>query len=311
MSHIPLIHIGFHKTGTTWLQLRFFTPHYGFFPLATHQQISNTLVAPHDLAFDASRAQAWFAHRSAACPPDKVSVLSSEILVGNPFFGGRDSASLARRLKQVFPQARILITIRAQDKILLSTYAQYISRGGTMTPTQFFSGATDPGYSGFEARHFEYDRLVGLYQSLFGPDNILVAPQESLIAAMQTCCHTIAQFADNRSFGQLQERDMGKAGISYPEHALPLQRRTNHLRVSTLNPNPILSLSKRGGRDLLYRAAGRGLAHPLVAKLVLNKKPVTQTIRTLTPGLYEASNNRLLDMVRHPLELSAYNLSKP
>ena len=45
---------------------------------------------------------------------------------------------------------------------------QYLLRGGTMSPELFFAGDPELGFYGFRPEHFEYHRLVKLYQDLFG-----------------------------------------------------------------------------------------------------------------------------------------------
>jgi hypothetical protein len=59
-----------------------------------------------------------------------IPMVSSERLSGNPHSGGYDSAVLAERLHQVFPGARVLVMIREQRSMILSSWAQYVRVGG-------------------------------------------------------------------------------------------------------------------------------------------------------------------------------------
>jgi len=261
------------------------------------------------LEFDAKAVRAQMEAISATLPEDQTPVLSSEILVGNPFLGGRESDVFAQRLKQVFPEARILITIRAQQKIILSTYAQYVKRGGTMTAAQFFSGAPDMGYYGFDLNHFLYDRLVQFYQSLFGAENVYVCTQESFKGDLQAACQGIAAFAGNARFAQLQSEDTQRVGVSVPEYVLPLQRRVNYVRVSTLDPNPVIALSRKAGQDMLFRAVSKLASLSPVRRAAKNLRPITKEIIPMTSGQYEASNKRLQEIVHNALDLSGYDLA--
>ena len=52
MDKPVLIHIGYHKTGTTWFQKILFRPEFGLPPIMSHEEVFATLVRPHELAFD-------------------------------------------------------------------------------------------------------------------------------------------------------------------------------------------------------------------------------------------------------------------
>ena len=94
-----LIHVGYHKTATTWMQASLFRPHHGFAPILDHDDVFRLITAPHGLVFDPSAAAAdEIAARTYAAPPNLVPVISSEILSGQPFFGGRESDAFAERL---------------------------------------------------------------------------------------------------------------------------------------------------------------------------------------------------------------------
>src|SRR5437667_12441685 len=94
-----LIHPGFHKTGTTFLQDDVFTDRRLFRVLWSHGEIDRFVVKPHDLDFDASTALHDLDARRRAASRGIVDVVSSEILCGQPFTGSRDSVTQARRLK--------------------------------------------------------------------------------------------------------------------------------------------------------------------------------------------------------------------
>ena len=100
-------------------------------------------------------------------------MISSELMCGNPMYGGRGSDVYAERIRDIAPDARILITIRAQPKIIQSTYMQYVLRGGRASPEGFFAGAGVVGYTGFDPVHYEFDRLIGHYFGLFGSEQLV------------------------------------------------------------------------------------------------------------------------------------------
>src|SRR5438094_721969 len=100
----PLIHIGYHKTGSTWLQEQVFCDErFGFVSTDGPLPIDEAFVALNPFTFSAEQARALFSGllRSAA---DKalVPVISHERLSGDVGTGGVDSRMIADRLHETF-----------------------------------------------------------------------------------------------------------------------------------------------------------------------------------------------------------------
>ncbi|MEM7642008.1 MAG: hypothetical protein AAF366_05720 [Pseudomonadota bacterium] len=301
-----LLHVGYHKTATTWMQRRLFQPEHGYRQLADHQEISDRVERPTDLTFDPGPMRNLIADRMAQVAPGEVPVLSSEILSGHPFQAGRDGAAMARRLARIAPGARILISIRAQARILPSVYMQYLLRGGTMPAERFFKGTKAPGYFGFDPVHFEYHRLVGLYQDLFGAGSVFVWTQESIARDMEAAAHRLADFAGAEGFAGLTPEARLVQSASYPEAGVGVLRRINHVQSSTLNPTPILRLGRTP--QGLYRVAGFLFRRPPLSRILAGRRPVGDLVATRFAGHYAASNADLARISAHPLDLDGYDL---
>lgn len=304
-SRALLLHVGYHKTATSWMQQRLFQPRYGFRQLATHREVFSHVVQPHGLRFDPAPMRDLIAERQALMGADDWPVISSEILSGHPFQGGHESDVYAERLARIAPDARILISIRAQSRILPSVYSQYLLRGGTMPPERFFQGTDEIGYFGFTPEHFDYDRLTAHYQRLFGADRVYVLTQESLKADMPGAVVRLAAFLDGHKIPSIAPEDRRPYAPSYPEHAYGVLRRINHLQSSTLNASPILRLGHTPGG--LYKAAGWLLRRPPFSTLFGHRRPVTKYVARHFAGRYRDSNARLAALVTHPLDLSDYD----
>lgn len=299
-----LLHIGYHKTATTWLQRMLFVPKYGYRQLVGHEEVNRLVVAPHGLRFDPQPMRDIIDAETRTLSNALVPVISSEILSGHPFYGGLESDVYANRLKAISPNARIMVSVRSQKRVLVSVYMQYLLRGGTMTPAQFFGGKTDVAYYAFRPEHFEYDRLVSHYQSLFGAGNVHVTTQESLKADMSAAAAEIAVFCDNVQFTGLEDADQRVSAKSYPEYAVPVLRRVNHVQSSTLNPNPIVAFGHTPGG--LYKLAGFAMKRPVMARLLSQYRPVSDYVEQAFDGYFSASNKRLYDITRGRLDLSDY-----
>ena len=177
----PLLHPGYHKTGTTWMQRRLFIPEHGFAPIFDHVEIDRLIFQPGPYSYDAASVRALAEEKHARIGKDLVPVISSEIMSGQPYIGGRDGALIANRLKETFPEASVMISIREQLGLLPSLYMQYLQAGGTMPFAKFFAGRTVIGNYGFDPDFYEFDKFVGHYVRLFGQEHVMVHPMELLI----------------------------------------------------------------------------------------------------------------------------------
>src|SRR5438046_10505277 len=96
----PLIHIGYHKTGSTWLQQPIFRDgRFGFETHDTPLPVDEAFIAQNPFTFDASRARSAFtAPVEAAAERGLVYLVSHERLSGDVGTGGVDSKMIADRL---------------------------------------------------------------------------------------------------------------------------------------------------------------------------------------------------------------------
>jgi hypothetical protein len=300
----PLLHVGYHKTGTTWLQFRFFISEYGYGSILDHDDVSALVVDAHESERDAERLAAAAAAGGAALEPGQVPVVSSEILCGNPFHGGAGGAANARLLAQAFPDARILITIREQRRILTSVYMQYLSRGGTLPPEGFFAEQNAPGYPRFRAEHFRYAWLIGLYRDLFGAGNVLVLTQEEMARDLAGFLAKLSAFAEApRQDGF--PASAPRAAPSHPEAAAPLLRRINHFRAGPASSEPVFDLGRVSAE--IYRWTGGAARRQPLAGLLGGRRPVTEYVTARFAGRFADSNQALGRMVPG-LDLTGYEM---
>ena len=295
-----LIHPGFHKTGTTWLQKELFENSPQFSSLLGQYEIDDVLVKPHDLDFSAGPAiEAITARRSKS--GGAIDVLSSELLVGNPLFGSRDAATLASRLHEVVPDAKILLTTREQGGMLRSLYQQYLKRGGTQKLETFVQPNMEPGYFAFHPDLLRYERFAMLYERLFGPGSVLVLPHELLLRDPRRFLEALFEFATGTVPTEIWLPEMRKVGRSPPPGATDLIRFSNRLRQTVLNPGaPRIT---RPAGEVLFRAAYR---YPFSSA-----RQSAQWQRTIDPLLppYREANRDLQRFC--PVPLGAFRYPMP
>ena len=294
------IHIGYHKTATTWLQRRVFIPQLGFTPLLDHSDVDRLIIQPHDLDFDLGPARSALQHHRKSAPAGACQIVSSETLSGHPFYGGRQSAALAKRLHEVAPDAQIIVTVRSQETMLPSVYMQYLQRGGTLNCQAFFAGTMGYGYPGFEWEHFCYDRLIALYQSLFKRVHVMTyeqlahTPDQALLELAKSLNHPIPP---------LPRAGTQRVSTSLPQALAPLLRGINQTRISTLNPAPAIALTREPG--WMYRALTAG-AKVRLAQAFLKARPVDAYVRNHFKEVFTDSNRRLNEITDGQLDLSEY-----
>jgi hypothetical protein len=297
-----LIHIGYHKTGSTWLQDILFQPEYGYTPLMNHREVFENIVRPHGLLFHPQGAKKLILERTKKLDSKMVGVISSEILSGNPFYGGRESDQFAQHLYKINPNARILISIRSQVSMIVSVYMQYISRGGTLSLKEFFSDNPIIGYTRFAPEHFEYHRLIALYYKLFGTDNVMVATQESLAKNALSFAQSISSFANAIPLTKLNSNQVG---TSHPEYTAWLLRRINHFRSGPVSCEPMINLGLFS--NALYRIVGALGRQKIVKELLKNSRPIRNYIENRFEGRFKESNRQLKAMLGDKINLDHYD----
>jgi hypothetical protein len=168
-----LIHIGYPKAGSTFLQ-EWFRGHPNIF-YDTHflQPYSNTGVIP-DKTIPALNGRQHF-----VISEEQLVLWQGELdIVGlkfKPFDIKAQQQNTAEALKKNFPDAKVLIVTRGFESLLQSMYAQYISMGGIL------------GFAAYQeqmgehlATFYDYNRVINLYRNTFGPERVIVLPFELL-----------------------------------------------------------------------------------------------------------------------------------
>lgn len=247
MPQPVVVHIGFHKTATTWLQREVFPNHAGLRPYLQgdvwDDPFLRCIVADSDRRFDPQRARDTYdegLERLGATEPDDVVVVSAERLSGHAASGGYDTVRIARRLHETVPEARVLIVLRSQIDMVESEYRQLVGEGyrGRLS-SLWLSDAWKRVQ--FDLEHYEYDTLVREYQRLFGPDNVAVFTYEVLIADRAHFLDRLAEFFGVEPF-KLESVSTRDVHPGLPNRGIALLRLLNHFRRTELNPFPTVDI---------------------------------------------------------------------
>ena len=259
----PLVHIGYHKTATSWLQRRYFSDLTRGWHLCDRGLVGQALINRFSLEFDAGvvseTLHSWRAEAAAGAVP----VLSHERLSGYPHSGGYDSKELAERIAAVLPDARILIVIREQRNMLHSSYRQYVVDGGACKLESYLNPAAlgNSRVPAFTPAYFEYDRLIRCYRRLFDARHLLVLPYEMLGARPRVFLEAIERFAGVPPGAQPVPIDESRVNPGRSAIGIALLRRVNRLaHRNDLNPTPLVD-------SIALSTIGRRLANALDRRL--------------------------------------------
>ena len=257
MTERPMVHIGYHRTATTWFQQRFY-PLVRSGAWIPREAARLALIAPRAFDFDPDAARAALdAAAASAGLPDARKLICEENLSGylhNGGLGGLLSREMARRIQATLPDADIVVFLRAQPAMVAAAYAQYVRGGGTHGPERYVRaqelvhGASRHWYKAplFALDHFDYAPLLNHYAALFGRKRVHVFLFEAFAANPGGF---LRRFVDALELDvDLEAIDTTAVNASLSPARLTVLRRLNLLTArSVLDKRTLVSL--RGWHD--------------------------------------------------------------
>lgn len=316
-----LVHIGMHKTATTWMRKYLFTEAHGF-TLLNRVMAENSFDRTGVFDFDPGAVRAQFAEAIATAEQNEMNpVISLEHFTGTPFNRGLTLPLYAERLKTAFPDAKILLVIREQQALIASWYSLYVRSGGACSIHDFMQPPDHGAWSPvFRFDFLKYDGIIALYRRLFGEDNLCVLPYEQFREMPQEFVQNILAYTshpapDAGSHNEIPDshsgfRDVQAAIVENPARSalsIAMQRRLN----------PLLQRGESNGWSPLALPGAHKLADPLFAHLgALVPVPVeryisrrrTQAVEVLCAGRFGESNRRTVALTGLDLASHGYAL---
>lgn len=265
MAPRVVVHTGFMKTGSTFLQ-------NSVFPALPDVQL-------HSYAGDRRFIDLSIGVRSGATPPDCSATMSElrgwlrgsskhthlyswEGLVGGYLNDYRELETVTGFLKEAFPDAHILLAIRRQDTLIESLYRQSLQTYHFSTVPQFLNRSAD-GFGAFrpdapanlDVRSLSFEPFVAAYEQAFGPDRVTVLPYEWL------------RSAPDRFYAGLSESlgvtvpppppDAARENRGYSVLAARVAFMVNRFYKSAHNPKGVIPLKPLDPRYLLQQGLDR------------------------------------------------------
>ena len=230
------IHVGLHRTASTFLQVK-------YFPMVPNSNyISQLDIVEELVAITTTSEFLWqttdvknntVKSLSKKINAEKINILSAEALSGFPFLKSINRSLIFERLYEIFPNAKLILGIRAQDKLLQSYYSLYIREGGTLKFEELLNNQKR-GFFGYtiydslietlDLDTLKYNLIIKELNGLFGVKNVHVF----LLEELQESERAIERLSDFLNVEVLINREE-KVNAKFPLNALRVIRVLNVL----------------------------------------------------------------------------------
>lgn len=309
---VPLIHVGYPKCLSTWLQQHLFQPKYGYTTVMNPVSVQLRLIDPLPLTFDPGQVHAFLGEH---VPPSQtggpIPVITSEALSGNMFCGGYNSKELANRLREVFPESRILVIVREQKSMIRSLYSSFVSWGMPHSIERLLEPVDARRIPQYNAVYLQYDRLITYYRNLFGEQNVLILCYEQFKEDPKRFLGAIRDFSDNKALTEALIDELPVASRANPGRMLAnlfYQRWYNYFFVSNgANYAGLFKDSPDATMKRLREIRRRNKRFPKFMSQWF-EKGFRESIKVKTKGQFGESNRRLSQLMKVDLALYGYEM---
>lgn len=228
-----IIHIGFPKTGTTWMQ-------ENLYPL-----ISNYYFDKHDF----KKMFLYGTKETILDYKNKISkiknlIISAETLSTNKNSNFINWQEKANKLHETFDSPKIIIFIRNQLDVIPALYSDHIKNGGTLSFNDFIKQSES------RLMLWNYYNQIKYYINLFSKKNVFVFMFEDFKKNPNLFITNFCKLFDFKiDIGNLNFKSQNK---SYNKIILKLSRKTNHIFKS---PNNYKLISHKNKLPFLFKTS--------------------------------------------------------
>ncbi len=289
---MSIVHVGYHKTGTTFLQNEVFPYIEGV------NYVNFNECAIKFKKIYSSTTLEFKSYNTEEFEISHGDLYSFEDLIGEMGLGTYNY-EIANRLKAVGFK-KIIVTIRRQDKIIESIYRQYIQRGGVLTATKYIENQDF-----FRWSYLNYYDLIEHYSDIFGEENVLIFTQEELRESLSTVLKKLKTFCGASKQIKLKS-PLKKSNKSLSYCSIKLLRIINH---STYNVYKRSNLISNKITTWKFRRVLQNIVDPyLFSKMFSKRKFYSKEFTNRVKQDFMESNERLNN--KYGLNLDKYGYLK-
>ena len=183
-----VLHVGLPKTASTFLQKRVFPQLDKSLVCYNPERVMEQLVKSKKHSYDAESLQALrecLVEELKSISQPKV-LISYEQMCGNPWNSFSRFREMTDFMHSLFPNAKIILVLRAQDDWLHSLYRETVAMLNPIWPRQFFgprnhrSRAIARRFPDLDIWSYDFADMHAHYIRCFGPDRVTVVFFEEL-----------------------------------------------------------------------------------------------------------------------------------
>jgi hypothetical protein len=216
-----ILHVGLHKTGTTYLQKRVFTQFDKSSVVYNPEKLRKSIRELYGLKLKTELLSKYQEIvKSEIIKIDKeILFLSHEIYSGTPWTNYDDIEIMTDFLSQAFPTAEIILVFREHADWLESLYRESAKDGNLVSMNRFlnykrgcFSSRSLTPYKNVNALDFQYDLIENLFHRKFHKIHLLFFEElrdkpENFFAKLEQITKSklrlVKQVKENRSYSAL------------------------------------------------------------------------------------------------------------
>lgn len=179
------IHLGLHKTGTTYFQKSFYPSHpqFNYKHLRAKEVLADFnqfILRENELTFNLDKATSLFYQNLSKKEANEgILTLCEEQYSGFPLQDSYNRKIIFDRLNAFFPKANYILVLRNQRSFVKSMYAEYLKKGGTASLNNFLM-RKDSQLNFARGSYLRYFTYYSYIKSQVSEDRIKVLYYEDL-----------------------------------------------------------------------------------------------------------------------------------
>lgn len=252
------IHLGMHKTGSSFLQKHFFQAYReqsGYFSLRddAHEFLKDILYSGAS-TWDLEQSKKLFneALLRSEFSGERMTIVE-ETLCGDPYLNAFNRIEVFNRLNRVFPGAKYVLILREQESMTQTLYLQYVKLGGTCSWREFLANDQPPLLFS-RAEYLCYAQYAKEICSQVGKSRFKCVLYESMLENKTLFLRALADFNGFKLDDSVDVNGVAskKSNKSLSPRAARVLRQMNKLMRSYRNPHLLLpNFSQRFARNSL------------------------------------------------------------
>lgn len=222
-----ILHIGMHKTGTTFFQWNVF--HYlniNYLWHVFYRSWCRDLINPSK-EVDTKKIKEDFSKRLQT---DKINLITEENIYTSQFAKKDDRFLLLGRIKEVFPEAKIIFGTRKKEENIISWYVEYVAVGGTLSFKDFLE-------HNLNLEKLNYEPYIDKLIEYYGKENVFIYSLDELRKNQKDVVKRMCKFIGVKAPEKYRQKP---ARVGYGLNVLKISLFLNRFFKTTVNKNGLI-----------------------------------------------------------------------